>query len=565
MTGCDHTHEDDATINLKVPRRLLKQDRFFYIVPWKYKSRDKKLLDIILSDYSYPVTPETLLTDPSTWKESPFCEAMSAINKKSLEVLTSADVFRRLSKSQLDAVKDMISSHLTLLWGPPQTGTSSVLATLVVVFAKAMASLGGKETMHVLFTAKSDDVMDHFLEEVKNKRQDAGLTSSQLAIGSMEWADKEKIKTIEGPYRDPTQFYSDNKVCVVAGSVHKIANDEFTSGQTFEIVIWDEAHLFDTNNLFFALKLLDRQRSRLIFAGDSVRSDDHSHKFCANCIPVNDFVTPEFVFQASKPLSLTKPIFDCLHDHLEGASVLSENWHLTDTMCNVIRDEFYPPKLFHNAILHPGIPQAPLNFTLSSIPPGLNGQIFDHCFGHGPGIGVVLFLWDKKPSFTNGHFEDDHVIGLYKTLRSCEELKKKREAEFWSENFMIACVSHSQSDSISRKLKSLDGISESTPIVVKTLEHLHDLKRDVCLVDLAVFNSDKVAEDPNKFFNPQTLVTYLSRGKKCILFISEHVLTAYNIYPVMGVEKWLHGLNILRDIVINAEKQGCLVKIPPPL
>ena len=175
-----------------------------------------------------------------------------------------------------------------------------------------------------------------------------------------------------------------------------------------------------------------------------------------------------------------------------------------------------------------------------------------------------MFPWDKKPTFTDEHFEDDQVVGLYKSLRSSDEVKNKSETEFWSRIFMIACLSHSQRDSISKKLRTLKGFKESTPIAVDTIEHLHDMERDVCLVDFAVFNSKQIEEDSNKIFNPQNLVTFFSRGKRCILFISVHVLTAWNSGAIMEVEKWAQGLKILRDVVINAERQGCLFRIPPP-
>jgi len=92
------------------------------------------------------------------------------------------------------------------------------------------------------------------------------------------------------------------------------------------------------------------------------------------------------------------------------------------------------------------------------------------------------------------------------------------------------------------------------------------MNRDACVVDLAVFNAHDIQHDFGKesLFDPAYLNAMLAHGgKKCIVLISEHVLSAYDPFTLVGVDKFASGLKLLRNLVEHAEKNNCLLRIKP--
>jgi len=413
--------------------------------------------------------------------------------------------------------------------------------------------------------------MDHFLDEVKKMRAEDkldGLPTTALAIGMMDRGVK-KIKTKDGSVRDPTDFYSEGVVSVVSGSINKLTKPKYYDGKDFDIIILDDSHLIQTPSAFVPLSLLSLERGRLILAGDPLRKDDKSFSFSERTIPVTGLVTPEDCLRYSTPLLLTKPIFNCIFDNDDRRdrvlSVLNQNYSSNRELCSFLQDNIYVPCLFP-ATFEPRTEEIATASLLVTLPCPLpsKSDLPNRVFVPGKSLTVILFPTKKEITYEDGHHEIDVVLDLYKSLRNCTEMKRTAEATFWSEKFMIACANHSQKDSICRSLKALLGIpsSDNPPFCVNSLHGCSNAIRDVCLIDMAVFNTHKIHDEPWRFYNVGDLSLLLTRGrKKTIVLLSQDILTAWKPQFITGVEDWAKGLALFYNLVLYARDHDSLITL----
>jgi len=588
ITSFESMQKGDVTLTTQLYRKGLSTSRqfnSFIILPWhtdtKYARHWKETLDEKYDAHDERSVPvEEITSQPIKWAKVPFCDEMNKVKEKALEILGSEsfEVFRRLSKTQRDTIENILSSHVSVLWGLPQTGTTSVLATLLVLLARATHEKRkeceneedrDKYTLRVFFSAISDQLMDHFLDEIKKKRDQMGMPSTDLPVGMMNRSIC-KIQAKDGYTREPKDFFSTNSVFVAAGSVWQMRKPIFSDGKPYDIVVLDEASLYKTKDAVITVCRLDRKRSRLIVAGDPVQSPgDESYRYVAELSLVNGCVTKDGILRVSEPPQVTKSIFDCLLASPQSTvmlNILNESWSLNGEICDFLWREFYKPVLFPLCrSFHPAstaVASSSLAVTISSA-----SEIVRFAFDPSKKLAVILFPWDRIPTCEDSHLEINTVIELYQALRQCPEMDDRRisENEFWSTKFMVAAINHSQRDAIKERLAALPGLSSTSPFVVETVHHILDKNREACLVDLAVSDSSNVWDDTNRFFNCGNLSLLLTRAsKKCIVLLSEHVLCGWNPFCILGLEKWGQGLLFLRHLVMHAEANGCLYRVQPP-
>ena len=601
VTSSDHPREGDSEIGLSFRSYVrggftlvLHKKRIYLMCPWIHDSRPRKHWKYVVDEPDVVDVVDSGIA---------FDKSLSIIDKEALRILgdDGTSMFKDLATDQKDAMKRIIERRLSLLWGPPQTGVSTVLLKIVAVFTKAAWEIGSKDKeiktdqLRILYTTKDDHARDIFLDNVKTVRDSLGLPSSSLGIGMMHSvrtkknfnvdlkgfdgkeeegkrvsapetdASPERIKTKEGVLRQPADFYSECVVSVVAGTIHKMANPNYCNERMFDIIIWEDSCDNQSPDLHVVLSRLNKKNGRLILAGNPLQANDLSFVYEGTTIPVTGLVTPEDCWNYSNPLSITKPVFSFIFEELKrrGAllgvlDVLNHNWCMNDELCGFLREEIYRfPDVFPKDFEPGSEALRSASFISDELFPSenpLNRAVFDPT----KSLAVVVFPWDRVSSFDHANLEDETVLDLLKSIRNTTEMKKLTDTAFCLEKFMVATASHRQRDSIGAKLERILKVS-SDVIPVREKQRNRKKNCDVCLADMAVFKSEKVREEPYEFYNVGDLSVLLSRGKKkCIVLLSEHVLCGWKPRFIVGNEQWARGLRILHDLVRYADKHHCL-------
>jgi len=605
-----HPREGDTQIGLSFRSyvrggfsSVLDKKKTYFMGPWIHDARRKSLWKHVMDE------PNVGRIEDLVSSKAVFDKAMVAINEEALRILGDGGcpMVNELADDQREAMEAIVKQRLSLLWGPPQTGTTSVLTKIIALFAKACWEICAKEKsrktdqLRILYAmddvSSSHQARDLLLDSVKKMRDDMRLPTSALGIGVMHnikrkknfgpdlrgldvekdkrapapemGAPSERIRTKDGALRQPADFYSECVVSVVAGTIDKIVNPNYCDKKLFDIIIWENTSGTQSRDLYFVLSRLNPKGGRLVLAGNPVQSNDVSFVFEGRCIPVTGLVTPEDCLNYSTPRLITKPAFAYVFEkmkkmeHQDVLSVLRHNWCMNEELCSFLQKEIYRyPDVFPK-VFEPGSDDLRTASLLLGDLPSPKTPLTTTVLSSAKSLAVVLFPWDRVPTFDDAHLEDETVLELFKSIRNATQMKKLTDMAFCSDKFMVATLRHSQRDSISANLERILKIpADVKPVSVSTESQKKN--RDVCIVDMAVLNSKKVRDEPQRFLDIGNLSISLSRGrKKCIVLLSQHVLTAWKPASIVGNEEWARGLKILRDLVCYAKEHDSLFIVHP--
>ncbi|KAF7362302.1 AAA-12 domain-containing protein [Mycena venus] len=184
---------------------------------------------------------------------------------KDLDVAGGAAGALVLKPSQHRAVQRILSSRLSVLWGPPGTGKTYTLALGLLRLLEVQHRLGDTKRKIIFITAMTHAAIEAVLSKLSHLR---GCYTSIDSLPT-EWLDNVKIEhVLKGHDHAAPSKSNSSESLLYAGTVYQLYN--FSKRHSFEVdvCVIDEAGQLALSSAALVLRALG-PKGRIVVAGDS--------------------------------------------------------------------------------------------------------------------------------------------------------------------------------------------------------------------------------------------------------------------------------------------------------
>jgi len=441
----------------------------------------------------------------------------------------SAYLKHAFNPRQEDAFRSSFSERLSLLWGPPGTGKTTVLAGVILGWIEHAWQVDHPITVGV--GASNYNAIDNVLREVADllQRRQANLGDppgnvriARIRSASAKPPLDDRIEDIArttpaaGALADVMR---DQPECVVVGGTWqqfgRIAEAVSGNGSPvanwFDLLVIDEASQVPVASAA-AYFLLLRENGHVVLAGD--------HKQLG---PIYGFEMRDSA----------QGLFDCVFSYMQETHdkdpiALDRNYRTN------IEISGWPKERFYSEGYEAFFPERRLDITL----PAATGnapsiwpdtlpwtdhflQILD------PDIPVVVISYGVHTSTLSNPFEAQMVAALallYRRILSGEG-DGPGDQEFWSEHLGIVTPHRAQMSTIRNLLVDAAGMPMDPPPFVDTVDRFQGQERDLMIASYVVADRDFVAAEEAFILNPRRFNVTLTRARsKFVMFVSDAIL-----------------------------------------
>jgi DNA replication ATP-dependent helicase Dna2 len=446
-----------------------------------------------------------------------------------------------LNPSQWNAWEAALTHRLRLIWGPPGTGKSRTLRTIVL--GALHEAWQQSRTLRVLVTGPTYESIDNVLLEVHK----ALTGASPLALPAVQVARLRSRSQIPGAHIPPgidaeadgrlfqqiqAALVQNTGLIIVGGppqQVHKLINSGPAAPGLFDLILMDEASQVDVATSTLSLSGLAPDGS-LVVAGDPKQ------------------LPP--IHQAEAPLDLeymVGPVFSYFERRFNlQPSVLEVNYRSCQAIVDLGYVAGYPRTLHaHSPGLHLDLlAPAPAGITP---PPGWPANLVwtpewaAFLDAHEP---VSCFVYKEGRSSQWNQFEADAISALVWLLhsRTGNQLRHERDRtgalipasgqaysveQFWSKGIGIVTPHRAQQALIISQLQHIFPHDPTQAIrgAVDTVERFQGQQRDIILATFALGDRDAISDEDEFLLSLNRFNVMASRARaKLIVFVSQEVV-----------------------------------------
>jgi len=442
--------------------------------------------------------------------------------------LVSGYLKHPFNNRQEEAFRKSFTERLSLLWGPPGTGKTVVLAGIILGWIEDALERGSSIIIGV--GSSNYNAIDNVLSEVADlldRRQKMGRNGFRqvrvIRIRSESakpprddrlediFKTAEEARTLVDEISDPTR-------CIIVGGtwmqLSKLsvayAAEKSLASKWFDLIVIDEASQVPVSSAA-AYFLLLKEEGHVVLAGD--------HKQLG---PIYSFE------MRNSDRGLFDCIFSYMQDSLNKTPVsLDLNYRTNIEISGWPRVRFYPQG--YEAFR----PERQLRISLPTPtgkpPAGWPTQLaWSDQFLRilDPNIPVVVICYGAHTSTLSNQFEAQIVASLAVLYRHvlCQE-DKFDDSQFWDKCLGIVTPHRAQMSNIRNILVSDAGISMDPPPFVDTVDRFQGQERDLMIASYAVADRDFVAAEESFILDPRRFNVTLTRAKsKFIMLISDAIL-----------------------------------------
>ncbi|KAH3745966.1 AAA family ATPase [Pelomyxa schiedti] len=460
-----------------------------------------------------------------------------------------------LTVEQSKVVKKCFDQHLHLVWGPPGSGKSRVIAaTALLMMRQAIRS--GKDrflALAVCFTNTSISTLLQSLSQL-NRQQD----NEPFCIGRLE-KDGKHLRCLNYPTCKHGEmctvfnFLSNAKFAVIGGTVWQIRHfKEMTKPPMADVILWDEATQSTLPELSIPMCYLKPSGRLLLFGDENQLGPVKRVSFVLS--PTLSRLIPEE--RKGSPWgrldSSLFGYFQASDQSCSFSSMLTESWRMCTQLCDIMASMLYrnPTNPFHPAT------QEIASQRLRILDPALlqkQGTIIQNALN--PDFAFVFIVVKQE------------TVGVKLIADLCSFLRNNTtvpDSTFWRNTLFVVTPKHIQRLAVLQKLCPCFGQNLTAPLFqsgidiqnsVNTVEKVQGQERDVVIVDY-VFPSVCTGE-LNFIYNKQRLNVAVTRAKqKCIVVASENLLrhTSGGSVLTNGDQHAISGYTLLNHLIATAQK-----------
>jgi hypothetical protein len=469
-------------------------------------------------EYKKPKGPisalSTFLWDPDSLKTE-------IISASSIENFTSKKSIS-LNVSQKEALNSSLSNSISLIWGPPGTGKSYVLSTIVPT------CLHEKSGIKILICAGTYNAIDNiFLPVAKTVKKDFPkgtllhrLCSSlrgtepaickELTIETNSIDGKEKLTQLKSSLRD-------NSISETVGAtpeqIYKLLSiNGKPMEELFDVIIIDEASQIDVSHAILAISSI-KKSGKLIISGDPLQLS-----------PIHSAIPPE------KIKNMVGSIFSYYQNrHKIKPTMLLTNYRSNKDIVSLTQKAGYKSSL-KSYQPNLSIKLKPLtnnnkaedyNSTLKLDQASIE-TILD------PQKKVCCFIYSDGKSKQQNKFETALISILTNHLNRNLNYPGDTEETFWTKRIGIVTPYRAQQASIINNLITLSHAKKTSSLIrmaVDTVERFQGQQRDIILASYSVGNPDYINSEENFILNLNRFNVMISRAKaKVFVLLTQELL-----------------------------------------
>lgn len=430
---------------------------------------------------------------------------------------------------QVELFHQTFCKRLSLLWGPPGTGKTTVLAGTILGWMEQFAD--SNEPLQIGVGSSNYNAIDNVLNEVLeliNKRTDSALGDFTCPIRIVRVRSDSATPTLNNQIEDMPRssplttellntLNSDDKgIVIVGGTWQQLGqlaerNHQLNkpSADWFDLLVLDEASQIQVAAAA-AYFLLLKQDGHVVLAGD--------HKQLG---PIYGFEMRDSV----------QGLFDCIFTYMSETHNITPVQLKNNYRTNIEISD-WPRKRFYKNEYESFFPKRKLELIIDidSKPDDWPNRLpwsDQYLRILDPSCPVIVICYSANTYTLSNPFETQIVTALtllYKKLTDAQQPGITSQ-EFWSQKIGIVTPHRAQMASIKNSLVDAAEMMTDPPPLVDTVDRFQGLERDLILSSYAVADKDFIASEDAFILNPRRFNVTLTRARsKFIMFISDSLL-----------------------------------------
>jgi hypothetical protein len=440
-----------------------------------------------------------------------------------------------LTPSQAAAYEAIREQRVTAVWGPPGTGKTHFLASIILALADAHARAGF--SFRVLVTAYTHAAIENLLRKLAERRD--ALELAPVALAKVKHWQGTEVGIDVVPESELGIFLDAEGCAVVGATVYSCLKQQ---GQLppFDLVVIDEASQVRVPEAAVAVSLAG-STGRLVLAGD--------HR---QLPPIVKGRYPEPL--EGEPL-LHRSIFEAVYPHeMVGGKTsrilrpLLENFRMNDVLTSFAAGLLYG-RDYHCAS------DAVARRRLPFVPRGELDELVEACLS--PEHPLVLVVLDGIHAAQSNPIEADLVAQMVTALRDGLRDDAGRpyasDAEFFRHGVFVVSPHHAQIREIQREL-ARQRTWRARPFV-DTVDKMQGQEAEAVIVSYGVADPELALREAEFIYGLNRLNVAITRARsKCIVCLPRPLLDASP--QVLDREPAAAGLAFMRQLVAGAQRVG---------
>lgn len=429
---------------------------------------------------------------------------------------------------QEEAFNQSFAERLLLLWGPPGTGKTTVLAGIILGYLEHAQATGRPVTIGIGASNYNaiDNVLVEVIDLVERRLSQVGDFALPVTIARVRGDHSQQprdTRIVDVPRRSEAgaqlaeRFQTSESCLVVGGTWMQLGKlCEASSGQGIPAAQWLDVLIIDEASQLrvaaaAAYYLLLKERAKVVLAGD--------HKQLG----------PIYGFEVREP---GEGLFDCIFTYMQVAHgvpsvALDQNYRTNDEIAGWPRERFYHEgyHAFHPTrrlgITVPNYLSAPSGWPEQLPWSNLYLRLLD------PALPVAVITYDAATYTLSNPIEAQMAAVLSYLYRHILEEQGVRpdDKEFWEQYLGIVTPHRAQMSSIRNKLVEAAGMPMNPPPFVDTVDRFQGLERDLMIASYTVADRDFVRAEEEFILNPRRFNVTLTRARsKFVMFVSDAII-----------------------------------------
>ena len=423
---------------------------------------------------------------------------------------------------------DAFLNRLSLLWGPPGTGKTTVLAGTILGWIECFADEGrplrvgiGSSNYNAI-----DNVLNEILELINRRSEKVGTFEAPVRVTRVrsdssapplneQIEDMPRTSLMAGGFVDALKG-DDTGIIIVGGTwqqLGKLAEKKHPNkepiAEWFDLLVIDEASQVPVAAAA-AYFLLMKPDGHVVLAGDDRQ------------------LGPIYGFQMKDSV---QGLFDCIFSYMRETHTIIPVQLKHNYRTNV-EISAWPCKRFYNNKYEAFFPKRKLEIIvdIDSKPEDWPEQLpwSDH-FPRilDPEYPVVVISYSANTYTLSNPFEAQIVSALTFLFKRMidDQYAEVTPQEFWNQKIGIVTPHRAQMASIRNLLVDSAGMTMNPPPFVDTVDRFQGQERDLILSSYVVADRDFIASEDEFILSPRRFNVTLTRARsKFVLFISEALL-----------------------------------------
>jgi hypothetical protein len=449
-----------------------------------------------------------------------------------------AEPLLSLTGSQQAAYRAIRGRKAVAAWGPPGTGKTHFLATVILGLADAHARAG--RPFRVLVTAFTHAAIQNLLRKIDQRRAEiTGLTTAPALAKAKGWEGEAAFSGEVVAEDGLADWLARNRHAVVGATVYACLKARKKTGlEGFDLVVVDEASQVRVPEASVPVHLV-AAAGRLVLAGDDLQLP-----------PIVQGVYPEA--PEGEPV-LHRSSFEAVRSRARGGSpvvqMLTENHRMNDVLTSFAASLLYGPDY---TCYDDHVSRRRLRFEPARPP---EDPLLAACLE--PQHPLVVVILEGVQAAGTNPVEAALVARLVTALRDGLRDENGRayadDAAFFKDGLFVVSPHRAQNRAIRRELDRLRAWT-SRPFV-DTVDKMQGQEADAAVISYGVSDPEYALREAEFIYNVNRLNVAITRARtKSIVCLPAPLLDASP--QVLEVPEASRGLSFMRRLVQAVEAQG---------